>query len=91
MGVSGLFLLALEHQLPDQAAHNGEQDGVGEVDRQRRATRRQADEDTRDERIEQNRVKENLAPHVDLFIAATIFTRLSINEQHTCRRSASCK
>ena len=81
-------LLALEQHLPNEAADNREEKRVGQVHRHRRATRREADEDTRDERIEQNRVIQNLYK-VHLFLAATIFTRPNINEQLRSRYSSS--
>ena len=48
-----LAQLALE-RLPCKVEDHGKHDGVREVHRQRRATRRQPDEHTRDEEIEQS-------------------------------------
>jgi len=42
---------------------HGEHDGVREVHRQRRATRRQADEHTREEEVEKRRNKSKLNEH----------------------------
>ena len=82
-------LLALEDKLVQEAADDSEEKRVGQVHRHRRATRRETDEDTRDERIEQNRVKQKTAK-VHLLLAATIFTRPNINEQHRSD-SSSCE
>ena len=54
--------LALEG-LPCKVEDHGEHDGVREVHRQRRATRRQADEHTREEKVEERRNKSKLNEH----------------------------
>jgi hypothetical protein len=76
--------LDLNTSFHTRLAHNREQERVREVDDHRRTARRQANEDTRDERIEQNRMEKKPAPH--LFLAATIFTAPIINEQHSCEQ-----
>ena len=66
------------------AADEGEHDGVRQVDYHRRRTRRQANEHARDQRIEQHNSEQELEELHVLFIAATIFTRPSINEFPSC-------
>lgn len=52
-----------EHDLPEEAAGDGEHERVRDVHHHRGATRRQADEDARDERVEEDRVEEDLGVH----------------------------
>jgi len=62
---SSVFLLAelsLEGA-PCERGHEGEHNGVRQVNGERRATRRQADEDTRDEEVEHRGEEEKLDPH----------------------------
>ena len=52
-----------EDELVEEAGGDGEHEGVRGIHHHRGATRREAQEDARDERIEQDRVKEDLGVH----------------------------
>ena len=52
-----------EDELVEESRREGEHDGVRRVDHHRGATRRQADEDARDERVEEDRSEKELAVH----------------------------
>ena len=61
-----LTQLALE-RLPGKRGDQREHDGVREVDRHRRATRRQADEDTRSQKVEERNEEQELGVHLFTF------------------------
>jgi hypothetical protein len=65
----GLLYLLATHlaldELPGKRGNQREDNGVREVDRHRRATRREAEEDTGDEEVEERNKEEKL--HVHLF------------------------
>ena len=67
----------------EHAADKRKDNRVRQVDHHRRGTRRQANEHARDQRIEQDDSEQELEELHVLFIAATIFTRPSINEFST--------
>ena len=66
IGLTRLYYLLTElalERLPCKMEDHGEHDGVRHVDRERRTTRRQADEDAREEEVEQSGNESELDEH----------------------------